>query len=235
MHLTCGRYFSVMGACLIFVVGSRAVAQSLVVSPNPVAFSATEVGSTATLDAQITNWSADIVTVGPVVIQADIWQAFAILTDPQWTVLVPGETVTVGLSFSPQAVSPPTYTAFLFVTAASPVLLTGTGVEGGGAGPDAEELLAGAIDLFETLVDDGRLTGSGPGRSAQGRLRALGNKLTAALELVQAGEEEPACEQLKDAFRRVDGDPKPPDFADGPARAEMADSIQEVIDAIQCP
>lgn len=57
----------------------------------------------------------------------------------------------------------------------------GVGVEAGG---DPSELMAEAIAFFEASSLDGTLYGSGPGKSAGGRLGALGNMLNAARDLI---------------------------------------------------
>ena len=76
--------------------------------------------------------------------------------------------------------------------------------------------------------------GEGPGRSADKRLNALRNMLEAAAELIDAGLYGLACEQLWDAYGKCDGDPRPPDFVSGAARAELAGMIQDVIDSLGC-
>jgi len=93
-----------------------------------------------------------------------------------------------------------------------------------------EETLA----FFNASVEAGTLVGEGPGKSADKRLNALRNMLEAAAELIEAGLYELACEQLWDAYRKCDGDPKPPDFVSGAACAELAAMIQDVIDSLGC-
>ena len=93
-----------------------------------------------------------------------------------------------------------------------------------------EETLA----FLDASVEAGTLVGEGPGKSADKRLNALRNMLEAAAELIDAGLYELACEQLWDAYRKCDGDPKPPDFVSGAACAELAAMIQDVIDNLGC-
>jgi cysteine-rich repeat protein len=79
-----------------------------------------------------------------------------------------------------------------------------------------------------------RLTGSGPGRSAQGRLKALRQELAAA-ERGFAGRADPGtCGQLASILRRTDGSAKPPDFVMGGSAAELAARLRSVQSEIGC-
>lgn len=79
------------------------------------------------------------------------------------------------------------------------------------------------LDFFDTSVANGTLVGSGPGKSAPGRLGALRNMLVSADSQVEAGLD--ACDQLLDAQNRTDGSFPPPDFAKGPAAPKLAELI----------
>ena len=90
------------------------------------------------------------------------------------------------------------------------------------------------LEFFDESVTDGTLTGDGPGKSANGRLNALENMLETAGDLIDLGDIEGACEQLKAASRKCDGDSPPPDFVAGSAASELYDMILELIAELGC-
>ena len=102
--------------------------------------------------------------------------------------------------------------------------------------------LAGAVyeakTALETAVDDaiwdGVLVGSGSGNSASGRLGAFADMIEAAGDLIEAGFIEDACGQLRSALRRVDGDPRPPDFVEGDAAETIAGQIEILRASLGC-
>lgn len=111
------------------------------------------------------------------------------------------------------------------------VALTGQGVAS--EAPPAEQLAA-AVAFYEEAAAEGTLQGTGPGGAADAHLQALLNQLTAASELAAAGKLAQACQQLKNALLRTDGDPQPPDFVTGPAAAELRLLIELTRLAIGC-
>ena len=100
--------------------------------------------------------------------------------------------------------------------------------------PDPSEQVAEILDFVDTSVDGGTLTGDGPGNSAEKRLNALINMIEAAGDLVEDGDIEGACQQLLDAYKKTDGEPKPPDFVAGEAASELADMIQDLRATLGC-
>jgi hypothetical protein len=90
------------------------------------------------------------------------------------------------------------------------------------------------LAFFDASVADGTLVGSGPGNSADGRRRALRNMILLAGDLIEEGRYTEACQQLRDAYGKCDGDPKPPDFVTGEAADDLADMILMVMDALGC-
>ena len=89
--------------------------------------------------------------------------------------------------------------------------------------------------VFDAAVADGDLAGDGPGSSAGGRLKALRNMLERAEELIADGLTAEARQQLEDAYKRVDDNPKPPDFATGSEADTLAGMIQSLIDSLGSP
>ena len=90
------------------------------------------------------------------------------------------------------------------------------------------------IAFFDESVADGSLTGYGPGNSANGRLNALRNILEMAGDLINIGDIEGACGQLKAALKKCDDKRKPPDFVTGLAASELYDLILELMDELGC-
>ena len=109
------------------------------------------------------------------------------------------------------------------------VMFDGTGIE-------AEEpvTVQDVLDLFDQSVADGSLTGSGPGKSADGRLKALRTMIEAAGDLIAAGDDEAACEQLWDAYDRCDGEFPPPDFAEGDSPPVLNEMIWYLMEELGC-
>jgi ELWxxDGT repeat protein len=111
------------------------------------------------------------------------------------------------------------------------VPLQGTGVSEEG---EPTELMTELIAFFDTSVAEGLVVGEGPGNSANGRLKAFGNMLDAADDLIAAGDFAGACEQLQDAYDRADGAHPPPDFIGGEKRDDVAAQILDVMSALEC-
>jgi hypothetical protein len=59
------------------------------------------------------------------------------------------------------------------------------------------------LEFFDDSVADGSLTGSGPGKSANGRLNALRNMLEMAAEFIFVGDIEDACGQLEACLKNA--------------------------------
>jgi beta propeller repeat protein len=89
--------------------------------------------------------------------------------------------------------------------------------------------------FFDNSVADGTLVGVGKGNSAAGRRGALRNMIAASGDLVNEGQVLEACQQLLDAYERVDGIEPPPDFADGQSAPELAVRIQALRATLGCP
>jgi len=90
------------------------------------------------------------------------------------------------------------------------------------------------LGFFDESVSNETLTGVGPGKSAKNRLNALRNMLEAAREHIGEGSIAEACQQLLDAYKKTDGNPKPPDFVTGEAASELANKIQALRANLGC-
>jgi hypothetical protein len=97
--------------------------------------------------------------------------------------------------------------------------------------PNSIEDILYVVDEF---VEDGTLVGEGPGASAENRLNALVNMLEEAAYLIEEGLYEEACDQLWDAYRKCDGDPRPPDFVTGDTADDLAEMILVAMNELGC-
>ncbi|MFQ5573999.1 MAG: hypothetical protein ACE5E0_00030 [Terriglobia bacterium] len=102
----------------------------------------------------------------------------------------------------------------------------------GSASP--EERIDDILVFFDSSVSSGDLVGTGPGASARGRLGALRNMIEEARDLAAAGDLAGACDQLRDAMSRVDGNPRPPDFATGAAASTLRGMIEDARAGLGC-
>jgi len=110
--------------------------------------------------------------------------------------------------------------------------LTGTGIP---ATQDPAALMEELLAFFDEAVANEALSGAGPTpTAAAGRLGAFANMLEAAQALILAGDTAAACEQLTDAYLRVDGNTPPPDFVAGTAAAELMARILALRAALGC-
>jgi hypothetical protein len=92
----------------------------------------------------------------------------------------------------------------------------------------------GILYFFDASVADGSLVGNGPGKSADGRRKALRNMLVASGKLIEKGYIDEACNQLLDAYKRCDGVPRPPEFVGGPAALNLATMILDRMASLGC-
>jgi hypothetical protein len=109
--------------------------------------------------------------------------------------------------------------------------ISGYGVR---AEPPPQEVIAEILTFMTTAVSDATLQGSGPGSSADGRLKALMNMIEAAGDLMEDGAMDQACQQLLDAYNRTDSDPKPPDFVEGASAMPLAEMVMDLMESIAC-
>jgi hypothetical protein len=93
---------------------------------------------------------------------------------------------------------------------------------------------ADIADFAERAAAQGELIGVGPGRSAPNRLRALGNMIASVDAHTTAGEGDDACSKLDDVMDRIDGKPRPGDFATGPALGELWTLLAALRRELEC-
>jgi hypothetical protein len=99
---------------------------------------------------------------------------------------------------------------------------------------DPTEEIEEILNLVDESVEDGTLTGYGPGKSADNRLNALTNMLEEARNLIEEGLYDEACDQLWAVYRKSDGERRPPDFVTGDAANDLADMILVMMDELGC-
>jgi len=90
------------------------------------------------------------------------------------------------------------------------------------------------LSFFDDAVAAGDLPGSGPGNSAAGRRNALRNRIVDACDLLDRGQVQDACAELRSALRRTDGDPQQPDFVTGSAAPVLAARIRALRSSHSC-
>jgi hypothetical protein len=224
--------------CVMLAAPQWAAAEGIQVNPTAWDYGDVEVGQSRSLIVTITSTEPIPLRVESVEIIDDETGSFSIVSDapPPTVSLDEGYTLDVTVEFTPSGLGMHSATLYIRSDAEDPdddffVPLFGVGVEADG---EPGERMAETIGFFDDSVALGSLDGSGPGNAAQGRLRAFGNMLDAADDLIEAGEFELACEQLWDAYDRADGFHPPPDFVVGDASEELAGMILDVIIALGC-
>lgn len=209
----------------------------LAITPSGYDFGDVEVDSTST---QIFTFTNECVTSGVPMQSISLCSmsspAFSITQAPLFPLtLALNETIEVEVTFAPLSAELHTgmlgYTAFPRLITAQCFGFKGNGVE---AEPPADTV-AEVLEFFDTSATDGTLVGDGNGNSANGRRNALRNMIEASDDLVAAGDLDGGCQQLMDAYKRTDGEPKPPDFVAGPAATDLAASLLTLMDNLSCP
>ncbi len=110
---------------------------------------------------------------------------------------------------------------YVFGDAAQEVKVVALGGNGGFEVPPTVEQVEAVLAFFDESVDAGTREGFGPGNSANGRLNALRNMIKSTRNLIEEELYEEAYVQLQDAYNRMDGDPKPPEFVTGEAVEDL--------------
>jgi len=100
---------------------------------------------------------------------------------------------------------------------------------------EPSQAMTGLKDFLDQAIASGMITGQGSGKSADKRLHALRNMIDSAGDLIANGAMPEACAQLGSIYKKLDGQPKPPDFASGVAVPGIAAAILELKDNLDCP
>jgi parallel beta-helix repeat protein len=207
--------------------------------PGEYDFGDVELGSSSSTIITITNPLGGIYE-DPLYIQ-DISLAesgsgdFAVTVNPAGSTVLPGESVDVGITFTPLAEG---YVNTTLQIASDDPVLPLIEVALGGVGVldelPPEGQIAAILSFIDASVEAGTLTGDGPGNSAQNRLDAMQNMIEASGDLIEDELYEEACGQLADALKKCDGQPKPPDFVTGPAAPAIRSMIEVLRTTLGC-
>jgi hypothetical protein len=217
----------------MFVVGVSTSAQAdpiIEVVPLDHDFGDVQVGSSSTTIITISNVNGHDLEIYSVTLSGSADFAITMYPDP----IVPSlGSTSVEITFTPSAAG--YVSAVLDIESndmTNPLVsvgLAGVGVSQEQPPISVEDILA----FFDASVADGTLCGYGPGKSADGRRKALRNKIEAAGDMIDDGAD--ACQQLLNASERCDGLPRPPEFVAGDAAGELADMILVLMADLGCP
>lgn len=221
------RLFSILLIILAFPMAVWAGPDPI----DPENFGDVELGSSSTAYITIQNGGFEPIAINSVTLDS-IGADFAIISNPEGEVLAFGESADVVVTFTPDALGPAAATlAIDWMNGESGieyVELTGVGVGVSGNPVTVQDIL----DFFDQSVADGSLVGNGPGNSANGRKKALRNKIKAAGDTLEDGGD--ACNELLGAYQRCDGLPRPPEFVAGPATQTLAGMILTLMGDLGC-
>lgn len=202
------------------------------VAPLAYDFGDVQVGSASTAIISISNFDGHDLEIYSVTLDGSADFAITLAPDP---IVIPTMSTVVEVTFTPSSIGD--FSTVLDIesndsdSAIVSVSLSGTGVADE---PPPSTSVADILEFFDASVADGSLAGSGPGKSADGRRRALRNMVEAAGDLIEDGAIEDACRQLLDAYKRCDGLPRPPDFVIGPAAPTLAGMILDLMAWLDC-
>ena len=219
--------------------GSTDTPADIDVAPAAVNFGDVEVGTSQSAMVTISNVGTVDLTVSNISLRTGA--DYAITSAPVLPAIIPvGGSEDVTVTFTPLATGPRP-ADYLDIVSNDPVdglvsvPLNGTGVMEDV--PPSEEI-ANIIMSIEDGVVLGTIVPEGPGNSGPGRLDALINMISAAGDLISDGLIDEACQQLLDAYRKMDGlsgRGEPPDFISGPDTALIASLIQDLRTDLGCP
>jgi hypothetical protein len=204
------------------------------VSPLSHDFGDVELGTVSTTIATITNVGEDSLTINDIVVSSESNPDFSISYRPNLPAIIsPGSTIDIEITYTPSDLG--ASSAILEIASDDtdePMVMlsfSGTGVE---YEPPPSEQIANILEFIDQSVEAGSLEGDGPGASGKGRLNALQNMIETAGNLIDEGRIDDACRQLWNAYRRTDGNPRPPDFVTGEAASELASQILALLDSL---
>jgi len=205
---------------------------NIAVSPLSHDFGDVELGTSSTVVVTISNVGNGDLTVSDIALETD----FAITSVPPASVVVkPDETVDVEITYTPTVLG---YNSAVLKIASDdpdePVVEVALGAVGIEIPLPPSEQIANILAFFDTSVEEGTLAGDGPSKSAEKRLNALRNMLNAAGDLIEHELFQEACQQLLDAYKKTDGQLRPPDFVKGEAAPELANMIQALRTSLGC-
>jgi len=217
-------------------MGSDEACPNIEATPVEYDFGDVEVGTSAMTIVTISNLGNAGLGVNSLGFTAGSSNDFSITASPNIpAVIEPNEFVDVEITYSPSVEG---YVAAVLEVASDDPDESVEQIALGGAGVITEippsQQVVDILAFIDTSLELQTLAGAGPGKSGEGRLGALINMIEAAGDLIEAELFEESCQQLHDAYRRTDGEPRPPDFVSGEASAELAEMIQNLRLSLEC-
>lgn len=190
-----------------------------------------EVGQTTTMLVNIYNLGNADLTVSWVTLIGDA--AFTFTGGPATPlVIAPNSSIGVDFEVTFAPVAEGTVTATVQVASDDSdegvveVVLTGNGII---LEVPPTQQIQDILDFVDASVAIGTMQGYGPGNSAEKRLNALKNMIESASDLIEAGANADAIDQLQSISKKTDGASKPQDFVVGEAVAELNTMVEALI------
>lgn len=207
------------------------------VSPEAYDFGDVELGSSSPTIITITNpgGTGDPLELSDISLAEGSSGDFTITYYPATLTVSPGESVDVGVTFTPSAEG---YVSAVLQIASdddiNPLIEVALGGVGVYVELPPEGQIAAILAFIEASVEAGTLFGDGPGNSAGNRLNAFINMIEATGDLIEDGLYAEACDQLGAALKKCDGQPSPPDFVAGEAVEELKGMIEVLRTTLGC-
>lgn len=199
------------------------------VSPETLDFGVVGILETAELIVTVSNTGTEELVI----------DGISVVGDPSFFVADPIASVPAGqakdliVSFSPTTVG--TTTAVLEIASQDPdEPLVSVFLVGDGAVADTGVVASELQSLVAEGVQEKWLYGTGPGKSAKGRLEAFVAMVDVAMDLMAMGLNQAACGQFEAILKKADGDQRPPDFVAGSAMGEINGAIHELMTMLVC-
>lgn len=217
----------IVGAVLFLSCGSGPREAEASIDPQVADFGQVLEGESRTIPVHITNY--DPVATLNVALFLQVGNA-GFLLESYMLVLGPGETKTVNVTYVSDGGGESTDTlviTYLGGRMPEEVLLTAVGIQEE-APVDVHRVAA----FFDQAVEQGTLTGVGPGRSADHRLGALQNMILEAEALVGMGDFVEGCDRLRAAAEKLASEGGAGGSGKGPAVFAEGESAPELVSLI---
>ena len=146
-------------------------------------------------------------------------------------------TASVEVYFKPLALGPCSTILYIFSgnNGVEALEVVGTGIEAT-TQPQQTSDTPSLLVYFDQAVDRNDLEGSGPGKSADNRLKALRSMIRIADRLIRNGDIDGACGKLRAIYKKIDGQPKPQDFVaiESPGLEGLQEEVRLSMEGIGC-
>ncbi len=212
-------------------------APEIQVSPMEYDFGLVEMGSSAAAVFTIDNLGDTSLALNDVSFKSGSSGAFAITSFLYPPIFMgPGAQFMIEVTFAPTAEGPATASLMIISSDEDEpqveVLLFG---EAPCEEQTPQEMIADIIGFADQSIQDGTLTGLGPGKSANNRLRAWRKMLDPVQKMINKGCYTGAIKKLDSIYKKTDGIKKPCDFVTGPAASDLAAMILDLQETLNQP